>query len=217
MKFILSKIHIIFLLVGALNLFSAYEEYEEKMTIISGQKPAIRLQIKRTKKKLKQLINYYKDIEKAKERIQKVSTEVADIQKQLPADINDPENLLYFSNIASNLNIKDIYMTPGKEENHGFYVSKKYNIKASGTFLQFLILLEKINESSRLMNIDSIALEQKSNKQRGRFQIISGNINVEVYRYNNDHQESSGIKEIEEKYKKKTPVRGRRRRKRRRG
>ena len=56
------------------------------------------------------------------------------------------------------LNIKDTVMEPRLEEQQTYFISKDYSVKASGTFLQFLIFFERIGNSTRIYNVKSLKL-----------------------------------------------------------
>ncbi len=163
--------------------------------------PSIQIQIKKKQKEKEDLKTYYADIQEAKGRIEKVAQEIEKLQKQLPSNISDTDNLDLISNVASNLNIKIPFLTPGEEEEKGFYLTKKYTFKGRGTFLQFLIFLEKLGASERILNVSSLKLSKVLEKQKGRFQLIDGEVVIEAYRYNNAYKEDRGIDEIEKKFK----------------
>lgn len=200
MMAIVSRLWLFILLGTAYQTYTKFEEHQLNIENLNNQIPAVQNSITRAKKERKQLENYFADIEEAKQRIQKVRDDVEKIQRQFPSEISDTENISMLSSIAESLNIKNVSLSPNPEEMKGFYFSKAYNVKAEGTFLQFLIFLERISEAPRLMNIKDIKLAQKSNKQKGRFQVINAEVVVEVYRYNQAHREDAGIDEIEKKF-----------------
>lgn len=178
-----------------------YEEHQEQMDSLKGQIPVLQIQITKKEKQKNDLKDYYRDIEEAKGRIEKVAIEIEKLQKQLPNTVSDTENLDLISNMASTINIKNPFLTPTEEEEKGFYVTKKYVFKGRGTFLQFLILLEKIGNSERILNIHSLKFSKVSEKQKGRFQLIDGELEIESYRHNPKFKEERGIDEIEKKFK----------------
>ncbi len=161
------------------------------------QIPAVTAKINKSKREKKQLTAYLKDVEAAKERIELVAQEVEKIQRKLPDTVDDTKNLSLLKNLAEKLNIRSIYLTPLDEITKGFYIAKRYSLKASGTFLQFLMLMEQIGSTQTILNVKRISLENQQEKQRGRFQIIDADIIIETYRYNSDYKESRGIEEIE--------------------
>lgn len=177
-------------------------EFEEQKVLKQDRIPALENKIRKSKKQKKQLAQYFKDIEKAKERIEKVAEEVEALQKKLPNNISDTQNLELIKGVAEGLNIKNVFLTPGNEENKGFYLTKRYEFNGTGTYLQFLVFFEKIAENDRLLNITSLTMSKTKKKQRGRFQLINCAANIIAYRYNPDHKEDRGIEAIEQEYNK---------------
>jgi len=181
----------------AFGVFTKWQEHSEKLSQMEMQIPAVTAKINKSKREKKQLTAYLKDVEAAKERIELVAQEVEKIQRRLPDTVDDTKNLSLLKNLAEKLNIRSIYLTPLDEITKGFYIAKRYSLKASGTFLQFLMLMEQIGSTQTILNVKRISLENQQEKQRGRFQIIDADIIIETYRYNSNYKESRGIEDIE--------------------
>ena len=204
MSKIVGKLHIFILLWVAFSVFEKYESHNSKVEEIENRIPIIKSKIKRKRKELKDLNKFLKDVEKAKKMIEKVAQENERIQKKFPIKINDSDNLGMVSSMANRLNILDLKLTPKDEENKGFYFTKTYNLKATGTFLQFLILLEKIGEKKdKLMNVGTLEFKKSNVKNKGRYQLIDVDMNLVVYRYNNEFKEDRGIDKIKKDLKNK--------------
>ncbi|WP_127715231.1 type 4a pilus biogenesis protein PilO [Halobacteriovorax sp. HLS] len=218
MKLLISKIHYFIFIYIAFGVYTHWLENNEKIESELAQVPVIQNKIRKAKKEKKQLNSYLKDVEAAKGRIELVAKEIENLQKKLPNTIDDTKNLSNIKNIAEQINIKNIYLTPLDEIDKGFYMAKRYNFKASGTYLQFLLLMEKIGAESTILNVKRLFLENVQKKQRGRFQIINGDVIIETYRYNENYKEDRGIQAIENEFKNKTKkkvVKPRKRRKKR--
>lgn len=200
MNVIVSKIWLFILAYGAFEAWTIYQEHEEAMVQLESSIPQIQGQINRAKKEKKQIAGYRRDIEQAKKNIELVAQEVEKLQKKLPESIKDAENLNLIRNIATDINIKNIFLSPGIEENKGFYFTKRYQVQGTGTYLQFLIFFEKIGASERLLNVREVKFKRSEEKQRGRFQLTNGTITIEAYRYNPNHKEDRGISDIEQKF-----------------
>jgi len=198
-------------------IFQEYEKEQKELTALNERVPVLQRQIKKAERELANLRRYFKDIEEAKERIEKVASGVEKLQKRLPAKISDTENLGLVRRIAESLNIKNVLLSPGEEKVHGFYVSKDYKLKGNGTFLQYLIFLEKIGEQERILNIKTVNFDRSRTKQKGRFQLLDAEITLEAFRFNERFKENRGIKEIEESFKRKPQKRARKPRKPRKG
>jgi len=182
-------------------LFAAYEintlwtEHQELLESKQGAIPAIQNRIARFKREQKEVESFMADIEAAKQRMELVAQEVEALQRKLPANISDTENIAMFQKIIEDLNIRDVNISPSGEENHGFYFKKRYEINAKGTFLQFLLLLEQIAENERLLNVRNVEMRRDNNgNSRGRYQLTQAKFEIETYRYNANHKEDRTIK-----------------------
>ena len=213
---LVNKFWLLIILYTGYEVYMAYEAHGEKLIAEERRVPQIKKQIKKAEKEKAQLKQYFEDIEEAKKRIEKVAQEVERLQRQFPLEISDTENLELISSIAESLNIKNIFLKPGTEQSKDFYISKLYNVKAEGTFLQFVIFLEKIAEAERLMNIRDISLHALKRKQKGRFQLIQGEVNIETYKYNPNFREDRGIESISKKFVDKNPKKKKKKKKRKR-
>lgn len=198
---LIQKIHILILLWGVWEAYLVYEAFNNKKLEIANQIPVLNQRIAKAQREKRQIKEYLRDIEKAKQNIEIVAKEVETLQRKLPETIKDAENLAMIKEIAEGLNIKNIYLSPGIEENKGFYFTKRYELSASGTYLQMLIFFEKIGVSERLLNIKNVEIKKSEEKQRGRFQLINAKVTIEAYRYNPNHKEDRGIDEIEKNFK----------------
>ena len=216
MQVVIEKLHWVVFFYTIFLAFELYSNHDEKMLSLNARLPVVEQKLKVARKKVTDLKKYFKDIEAAKRNIERVAQEVEKVQRRLPSDIADSENLKLIQEIATNLNIREVFIKPETEIDKGFYFIKNYILTAEGTYLQFLVLFEKIAESKRLLNIKNILFEEISNReQRARFKLIKGRIVVQAYRYNANFKESRGIEEIESEFKEKT--RKERRKKKRKG
>jgi Tfp pilus assembly protein PilO len=211
---IVSNLWILIILYTGYNVFEKMQLHDAEMVALNDQIPVVQTQIQKGKKERKQLESYFADIEEAKQKITKVAEEVERLQKQFPVEISDTDNLAMISAIADSLNIKNISLAPGTEENKGFYITKSYQVKVQATYLQILIFLEKVAEAQRLLNVSEIKMALTDQKQKGRFQVIGSELTLEVYKYNPSHKENSGIDELEKQFKEQKAEGGGRKRKR---
>lgn len=176
-------------------MYLMYETFTEDYEQLTMQVPGLEGKLAARKKEKRELKNYYKDIDEAKQRIELVASEVEKIQKKFPSEISDTENLSLIKNSAESINIKNVFLNPGVEENKGFYFIKKYEFKGMGTYLQFLVFFDKIAQSDRLLNVRNVLLKRSEIKQRGRYEVIECNATLEAYRYNPDYKEDRAVDE----------------------
>ncbi|MCK6595429.1 MAG: type 4a pilus biogenesis protein PilO [Bacteriovoracaceae bacterium] len=198
MGIIIKNIHFLIIALGLFNAYMLWEEKSEMITNLNDQISVLNNSIETKKRNKKELQNFFRDINEAKDRIERVALEIEKAQQQLPADLNDAEVIGFITRKADELNIREINISPEmKDDDKGFYSIRKYNFKAKGTYVQFLILFENISDYKRILNIGKVIFNRNNVQQRSRFQVIDGEIQVWAYRYNTGYKEDRGIEEID--------------------
>ena len=206
---LIKNIHLLIIGLGLFNLYNLWLDKSEKIENASSQVEALNNTIAIKKKNKKELQEFFRDIEEAKDRIERVAQEIEKAQQQLPSEINDGEIMGFITKKADELNIREINIAPDiKEDDKGFYFIRKYILKAKGTYVQFLILFENISEYKRILNIGSVNFSRLNTLQRSRFQVIDGQIEILAYRYNTNYKEDRGLDAIDKNLKDK-PVKKR--------
>jgi len=194
---IIGQAHILILIYGIYGVYVAYDEHSLKMTEIESQFPSVNAEITANLEKVKEIQEFVKKTEESKIRVEEVAKNIEAAQKQLPADIDDNQILKFFNVEIGALNIKDPNITPGKEAASTYFISKEYQIKAKGTFLQFLIYFERVGSAARIYNVKSFKLLNDNPGQKGRFQLISAEGIIEAFRFNPDFKVDRGFEKLE--------------------
>jgi Tfp pilus assembly protein PilO len=197
MKELISKIiaglHWFILAYGLYGAWVAFDEHDVQLQETISRGSSLDSEAATLEKKVKEIDEYVKKADEYKTRVEQVAKNIEFAQKQLPAETNDTQILSFFQAEINSLNIKDANFTPGQEEKSTYYVSKEYSLKAKGTFLQFLIFLERIGRADRIYNIKGLKLSSPGETQRGRFQIISGEGTIHAFRFNPDFKVERGF------------------------
>ncbi len=199
---LIKNVWIVFIVLIALDVAQKWESHAEQTKILEDQVPLLETKKRRLIKKQREIKKYLKDVEEAKKKIDLVAEEVEKISRQLPDIIDDTKNLASLNKLAQGLNIKNIFLEPLTEENKEFFVSKKYKLSGEGTYLQFLIFMEKISSNDSLLNVRNFKFMRSEKSQRGRFQSIMAEVFVEAYRYNGEYKEDRGIEKIKREFEK---------------
>lgn len=190
---LISNVHFLILAYGLYSAWIVYDDHSIRMGEIESQFPAIQAEIANNQKKVKEIQEFVKKTEESKVRVEEVAKNIESAQKQLPAEINDNQIITFFNAEIAQLNIKDSNIVPGSEVPSTYFISKEYAVKASGTFLQFLVFFERIGNTTRIFNVKSLKLVNTDNNQRGRFHLISGESTIEAFRYNPDFKVDRGF------------------------
>ena len=214
---LVKRLHIFLFLYAGVTIYQESEKHKTEMVDLNQKIPVLKRKIKKVKREKENLERYFKDIKEAKQRIEKVAEGIEKLQRKLPPTISDTENLDLVRGLGESLNIKNLLLSPGSERAKDFLVSKTYKVRGTGTFLQYLILLEKIGEQERILNVKTVNFKRSRAKQKGRFQLLDAEITLEAFRSNEKYREDRGIKAIEDKFKVKGKVRPRKVRKKKKG
>lgn len=191
----ISNIHVIILIYGLYGAYEKYDEYSVQKESIVSQFTGIDQEVANIQKKVREIQDATKKTDEFRARVEAVAKNIESVQKQLPAEINDGQILTFFSQEMNVLNIKDPNIVPGKEETSTYFISKEYALKAKGTFLQFLIFLERIGSADRIYNIKELKLVSSESSKKGRFQLLDAVGLVQAYRFNPSFKVVRGFSE----------------------
>lgn len=195
--FLIKNIHYFILIYAGWNIFTIYEEQTVNVEQREVSLEAIRARLKKSKADLEKVDQFNRDLESSKMRVNEVVKEIEKVQRQLPSDINDSEVLGIMSDIALGLKIQKPETLPRIEESFGFYYAKEYQFSAVGTFLQFLILFEKLEDLSkigRILNVKYLSYEQDEDADsRSQFKSLVFKTMVESFRYNPSYKPKESI------------------------
>lgn len=182
-KFI-ANIHVFMFLYGCWTTYELWEQHDVRLTQTLNEIPTVEQEIVKLKTKVKEITDFIKKADEYKVRVEEVAKNIESVQKQLPAETNDAQILSAFQAEMKVLNIKDTTMEPRVEETTQYFISKDYSVKASGTFLQFLIFFERIGSATRIYNVKSLKLTTNGATRKGRFQIVNAEAVIQAYRFN---------------------------------
>ncbi len=181
---IIGNLHIFMFLYGCWTTYELWEQHDLRLTEIETEIPNVEADIVKLKTKVKEINDFIKKADEYKVRVEEVAKNIESVQKQLPAETNDAQILAAFQSEMKVLNIKDTILEPKGEESSTYFISKEYSVKASGTFLQFLIFFERIGNATRIYNVKSLKLTTNGATRKGRFQIVNGEAVIQAYRFN---------------------------------
>jgi Tfp pilus assembly protein PilO len=190
---IIAQAHILLLLYGLWVGYGLYEEHLVQLEQVQASGASLDSDIDQAKRKVKEIQEFLKKSDEYKVRVEEVARNIEAVQKQLPADTNDTHILTFLQNEINSLNLKDAQFVPGKEDKSTYFISKDYTLSAKGTFLQFLIFLERISNADRIYNIKSLKLTSPNENQKGRFHIIESRGVIQAYRFNPDFKVERGF------------------------
>jgi Tfp pilus assembly protein PilO len=189
----ISNLHYIILLYGLYGVWTKYDEHSILLEEITTRSNSLDEEIRQSQKKVRDLKEFAKKKEEYKVRVNEVAKSIEAVQRQLPADTNDSQILDFLRGEMGSLKIQNSNITPGPESKSTYYISKEFSLKADGTFLQFLIFLERIGNADRIYNIKEIKFTAPAENSKGRFKIINVEGILEAFRFNPDFKVERGF------------------------
>lgn len=201
MEKLLKNLHWFVIAFALFKLATQYMDFDERHSSLVSQQEDVQVELTKNKQTQREISNFYKNIKEAKEKIERVALEIEKTQQLLPSEISDTENIGLLRKIAEDVNIKEVSISPEVEVDRGFYLARQYRFKAKATYLQFLIMFEKISENKRILNVGQMSFKKLDQPQRSKFQLISGEFILEAFRYNTNYKEDRGIDQIETQFK----------------
>jgi Tfp pilus assembly protein PilO len=196
----LAALHWIILMYAGWDIYELQGLHTLRIQEIRDQAPTLEANIAKQKKELRAIDTYKKNIDTSRKNVEEAFKNIELVQKQLPTAVSDIEILDFFSREGRELNIQDLTTTPLGENSQGFYKAKSYLVKASGTYLQFIVFMERLAVAERLFNVKRINLATATDGTRGRFQIVTMEAEIETFTHNPDHKETSGLEEIDAQF-----------------
>jgi len=194
--FFLKNIHMFIIIYAGYNLFMIYEEKELALVASMQGKSTAQAKLKKSKASLEEVDRFNKNLEESRKRVKGVVENIKKIQRQLPSEINDSDVQGILEGISNTLKMKEMELKPKTENSHDFYFSKDYLYDSKGTFLQGLILFEKLEELSktgRILNVKYVRMTlDKDADSRSRFKVLNLSTVVESYRYNPSYKMTNG-------------------------
>ena len=188
MDILVKNFHILILAYALFGAFEYFETQDVKLKEAESFKESSEVKLQKAKLDLRKVEQYRKDLEASEKRVQEVVAKLEELTRQLPPNINDTEISTILERYTSKLKMLDLNFAPGKEESRSFYFAKDYFVDVRGTYLQFLILYEKLEnlaKNGRILNVKYLKMKKsETGDKRSRFQILDLTTTFEAYKSN---------------------------------
>ena len=152
----------------------------------------IKRKIRKSERTKKNIEKFKDQVNETKKTIDVVMSKFKKIQEKLPEKQDDAKTYDLLKKMAEKFRIQDITFDAGIENNKGLYIEKNYLFKGVGTYRQFLSFFDEVSVSKRLFNIKNISFKSKKSRRVGKFQLITGDVNINAYRYNANNNSNKG-------------------------
>jgi len=192
-----------YLLLVAFACYQGYERWNEGKEVLAGleaEKENIINALEVKKKRLKDLDDYFSRVEERQAGIDLILKSIDKFQRLLPNVNDDLKNKQILKEMAKKVNLREVKILSKDPVEKEFYFLSTYELIAQGTYLQFLLFLEEVSNSKRLLNISFVQFQMPKIKQKGRYIVIDGKIIIESFRYNSKNDEGASVQDISKRF-----------------
>ncbi len=203
MDIIAKYLHFLILFYAGFSAFEYYNEKEAQLNESVSYLESQNSKLSKIERELREVMKYKENLKASKQKFQDVVKQLETAQKQLPSSINDAEVKEFLKDTALDLKMRTPKTVEAGEENENLYFIRDYNFDVEGTYLQFLILFETLeNEAKkgRILNIKYVKMEKSENGDpRSQFQLLKLSTTMETYRYNENYDATADNGDVKEK------------------
>ena len=202
MDIIAKNLHFLILFYAGFSAFEYYNEKEVKLSESISYVESQNSKLQKIEREFRDVKKYQENLKASEQKFQDVVKQLETAQRQLPSSINDAEVKEFLRDTALNLKMRTPKTVEAGEEHEKLYFIRDYNFDAEGTYLQFLILFETLeNEAKkgRIVNIKYVKMEKSENGDpRSQFQLLKLSTTMETYRYNEAYDATTDKGDTEE-------------------
>lgn len=194
---IVKNLHVLFILYAGWSAMGYQERISQMYQSTKNQLVSSEAKLNKAQRDLVNVKKFQENLEESKRKVKEVVAKIAEMQRQLPSDIQDTVVTGKLTDFATELKMVNPSSNPKLEVNNKFYFSKEYNFDAQGTYLQAMIFFEKLenlSKSDRILNVKYVKMKNSEDADpRSRFKILDITTTIEAYRYNNSYDPTKDI------------------------
>lgn len=177
------------LFYGGFNCYTFFTEHQERSVQLTEQLEAADSQLVKIKKKVASIKQNEDKLRDYEAKISEVRKQIEDLKTRMPSESDQTAVLQELTNTAQELNLKDVTFNPVPKADRGMYLINTISLSGKGTYLQFLILFEKIKASKRFFNVDNFQLVESPVDNKGRFIFVNVKADLQTFEYNQNYKD----------------------------
>lgn len=175
---------IIIFLFGGFNVYTLYTEHVEAEEQLKQQLDTAETQLIKTKKKVAGIKQNEDKLREYEAKLSEVKKQIDELKTKMPTEAERTAVLQELTNTAQELNLKEVTFNPVPKNDKGVYFVNSISLSGKGTYLQFLILFEKVQSSKRFFNVDNFTLSESPGDVKGRFIFVNVKADLQTFEYN---------------------------------
>ncbi len=127
---------------------------------------------------------FYQNLEKKRDELRRLSTELATMKSTLTENNDIPAFMKLVLNEAKHVGLTVRSLVPLPPVSQQFYVEQPFDLEFQGVYVQLIAFLDRLAQAERIVRIDDFSVRPRGGTSRGsRFIELEGTIKVRSYVY----------------------------------
>lgn len=135
-------------------------------------------------KKLADAKEFYRNLEKKREELRALSTELSTMKSTLTETPDPPAFMKLVLNEAKRVGLTVTSLSPLQAQTKQYYIEQPFDLSFQGVYVQLIAFLDRLAQAERIVRIDDFSVHPRTTASRGaRFVELEGTIVVRSYVY----------------------------------
>jgi Tfp pilus assembly protein PilO len=135
-------------------------------------------------KKIQEAKNFYENLERKRDELRKLSTELATMKSTLTEDNDIPAFMKLVLNEAKHVGLIVTSLSPLPSSKKRYYIEQPFDLSFQGVYVQLIAFLDRLAQAERIVRVDDFSVRPRSGQSRAsKFVELEGSIKVRTYVY----------------------------------
>lgn len=150
-----------------------------------------RMDIATKEKKIADAKSFYQSLEKKRDELRKLSTELATMKSTLTENNDIPAFMKLVLNEAKRVGLSVTSLSPLPSQAKQYYIEQPFDLAFQGVYVQLIAFLDRLAQAERIVRIDDFSVRPRAGTSRGsKFIELEGTIKVRSYFYLGTQEDS---------------------------
>jgi Tfp pilus assembly protein PilO len=187
-----------FLILVMWIVFLAYDYYDfEQGSDSQKQQKKTQVKAKETEREtlqveIKKAKDFYDSLETNRKELRKLAQELSDMKTTLSDNIDVSEFLSLVDQEAKKVGLIVKSLKPGEKRTKDYYVEQSFDLNFQGVYAQFLVFLDRLSQTSRIVRVDNFAVKPIGS-QRAKYVDLQGQVELKTYYYLGTKEDELGV------------------------
>lgn len=135
-------------------------------------------------KKIAEAKTFYQNLEKKREELRRLSTELTDMKSKLTENNDIPAFMKLVLNEAKRVGLMVTSLSPLPSQKMQYYIEQPFDLAFQGVYVQLIAFLDRLAQAERIVRIDDFTVKPRSAAAKAsKFVDLEGTIKVRTYVY----------------------------------